>query len=469
MLISLIALIISIILYYLAPDKYSYGYCVLLTIFFILSSIRIIQNVTINRNFFNFHTLFIISFFFVNFVYPVFLYPNSPFYFSVFKKDFNHDVITKATALALIGSCSYNLGVSLFYKRDYEYATIKDTNPGTILFLLTNWLYLVFILLILFAGKEMFQGNFGSTLHIPTGLLVIFQISLSLAVLLVILTRSYSNSFLGLIRKFNIGILLLLFVYILLFIYTGDRGPVIQIVIFTLGAFTFLVKPMKFRRFILIVIAGMLILTFVSYARSKNATATDQKGISGFVERGIKNMKINSFFDLGMDLIVCNRNLYAGFDYVNRNGINYGKSMSYYVFSPIPFLPTLMTRLFFYSDPVNLTTASIITKEAKATYGLGTNIIADLYMAFGIVGVIVFMLLLGIIVINFERKAYFSRRMNYIIAYLLLLGFSVYLARTSILFPLRYILWAILLYELFKRFRILLIKFASRNNIIQNQ
>ena len=102
--------VLCYLLYLIAPDKYSYPICLLLLIIFLISSFCGLKKVSHN-NIFNFHILFFISFFFVNLVYPVFIYPFDKFYFPIFNIKFDHELINKSTALAVFGICSYNIGL----------------------------------------------------------------------------------------------------------------------------------------------------------------------------------------------------------------------------------------------------------------------------------------------------------------------------------------------------------------------
>jgi len=448
---SLLLLGISVFLYSFAPESYSNLYCTFLLVVYLISSIITVRYTLINNNYLNFHVLFLLSFFFVNFVYPVFLYPQDPFYFPVFELSFDHQIITKTTALALLGACSYNFGVLLRFRKEKRAVDASNTNFAILQFLLSKWVYFIFIIILIFAGKEMLHGNFGATSKIPPGLLVIFQVSIGVSVILIILSQTNHGSILKFLWKSNKPVLLILFCFILLFIYTGDRGPVLQILLIAIGGISLFIKTIKIKSFIIVILFGMLVFTFISYARSRTVTDDSEKNIAKFIERGFQNIKLGSFFDLGMDLIVNNRNLYSGVEYAKENGFNHGKFMFYYLFSPIPFLPSLMTSTFANSEPFELTSAQIITDEANASYGLGSNMIADLYMAFGVLGVIVFMFYLGYIVTTFQLKALFSNHHYYIIVYLFLLSFSIYLPRTSILDPIRHVVWAIILFFILKK------------------
>lgn len=457
---SLFYFIVSFLLFIFAPHTYSHLYCIILLIVYVISSVLTIRHTVINKNYFNFHVLFLISFFFVNFVYPVFIYPVDPFHFSVFRKYFDHNIITKATALALVGSNAYTLGVSMQFKDINKKFQEADTNIITLQFLSTTLLYTLFLGLLYFGGMNLIKGKFYSTSNIPPGLLTLFEVLIGLSVILFVNTKSYNGTIIDFINKFSIPVLLIFILYFLIFIFTGDRGPVIQITLITILVFSIYVKPIKLKSLIIVTLAGMFFLTFISYARIQNKSSKDGTGVT--ISKGLKNFRLNTFFDLGMDLIVCNRNLYVGYDYANTNGLNYGKSMFFYIVAPIPMLPGFLTHVFFNSTPDELSSAKLITKKSKSTYGLGTNMIADLYMAFGLIGVIFFMVLLGYIITICQRKAIYSNNLNFIIAYAFFISLSIYLPRTTIWEPFRHIIWAIVILNLLKALRISHIRFSNK-------
>lgn len=459
-LISLLILIISIILYVFAPDKYSQSYCLLLFFIYLASSFLVLKSSIINKNYFNFHILFIISFLFVNFIYPIFIYPISPFYFPVYRFKFNHDIITKATALALIGSSSYGLGVLLQSKRSDHIRPAIETNFKTIQLLLNCLLYLFFISLFLFGGLDLIKAHFRSTAKIPPGLLLLFQVLLGLSVIIAFYSKSFKGTVIDFINKYNKPVILVFILFTVLFILSGDRGPAIQIVLIFIVAFTLFVRPISLKSLIVIVVSGMIFLTFISYARNQSSKNPSETGIN--IRKGLSNIRFDAFYDIGMDLIINNRNLYTGYEYVKKNGINYGKSMSYQIFAPFPMLPRLYAHIIFNSKPDDLATARILTRDSRAHYGLGTNIIGDLYMNFGLAGVMVFMFLLGNIVTILHRKAH-TNNIYYIIAYTFMASLSVYMPRSTIMDPYRPIVWAIIIFQFLVLTRILLIQLTKEN------
>lgn len=87
-------------------------------------------------------------------------------------------------------------------------------------------------------------------------------------------------------------------------------------------------------------------------------------------------------------------------------------------------------------DPDTANSAMIITQSTLGTTegtGTGTTIIADIYLAFGTIGVILMMGFLG----RFIRKLlyYAHRNIYYLLIYGVLMGMSVYMARAEFFYP----------------------------------
>ena len=106
--ISCTLLILSLILYYFAPENYSFGYCLWVHNLFLVSAAFIILLDRRNEKV-GFNILFSTSFFFTNFVYPVYIYPIDPSY-SLFSFPFNERVISKCTGMAQVAYAAYACG-----------------------------------------------------------------------------------------------------------------------------------------------------------------------------------------------------------------------------------------------------------------------------------------------------------------------------------------------------------------------
>ena len=76
--------------------------------------------------------------------------------------------------------------------------------------------------------------------------------------------------------------------------------------------------------------------------------------------------------------------------------------------------------------------------------GFGTNIVGDAYLAFGLIGVIVFFYLLGFIVV-YLRKRFFLNELWGSIIYIQLVGGSLYMVRSSVIGGIRGYIWGIII------------------------
>ena len=455
---AFVIFLLAVASYIFSPDTYSNLYCTIIFIAFTLSSLWFLFK-TFDGNYFNFHLIFILSFLFVNFIYPVFLYPINKEYFPVYRYAFNEDLITKATAMAFLGIASYFLGASLFKQTNYR--LLQDlhyhiSSPKSIILGLIVLSFIFFLLILINFWEGIILGKFGATGDSKQYLLALFQVTFELALILEFYYSrdKFAGRFKYFVRYGNKYLMSIGLLFTILFLRVGDRGPVIQLFLITIALYSMFVVRINFRKFALMILFGMFILTFISYARTRDDTLLrSENSLSAYLERGKEKMKLNSFYDLGMDLIVNNRNLYVGIDYADKNGYNYGKDMFIHLFAAVPRLPVFMANLVFDSTPRELSSGYIITIEAlgpNPTWGLGTNLIADIYMNFGLFGVLIFMFLLGVIIRKLQISVQTKSNILNLVVYLFLLSFSLYMPRTTYFTPLRFVLWSIIIYLIVK-------------------
>ncbi len=424
---------LSILIYLFSPDKFDYNWCLLIGVFFILSAISEINNSKyFVGGYINFTFFFTISYFFVNFFYPLFIYPVDKYYFIVFSRfNFNENVITKSTALALVGFNAFIIGKNYVFNVK-QFSWIRNLTSDSfflnksilnVSFKVINFLaWFVSFTLYSLVIDSILSRNFDAFFQIEPSIMVIVQCLMNLVVILVF--------YLGKSRYF----LSVVFLYIFIFVYVGDRGPAIQSFLVLLFSYNFFYKRILKKQLLIIFVLGFVGLTVVSSIRGSEGNA-----------KSINEVEITKIYDLAMDLIIINRNLYAGYDYVNLNGVNYGESSVPYIFSPFPLLPSFVSTKFFNKTPSELSTSYILTNDAGASWGLGTNLIIDLYMQFAEFGVVFFMFFLGKLIQKLEKSIIYSFKS--LVAYLVIFSFSIYMARSSMFDSIRYIFWSIVLFQ----------------------
>lgn len=153
----------------------------------------------------------------------------------------------------------------------------------------------------------------------------------------------------------------------------------------------------------------------------------------------------NSLAELAMDLIITNHNTYVGLSIVETSGFSFGRSMLAYILGVIPFVQNIVFTITGI-DPDTANSAIIITQSTLGTTegaGTGTTIIADIYLAFGTIGVVLFMGYLGHLIRKIESSA--RNNIYCLTLYGVLIGMSVYLARAEFFYPAKTLFWCCIL------------------------
>jgi len=115
------------------------------------------------------------------------------------------------------------------------------------------------------------------------------------------------------------------------------------------------------------------------------------------------------------------------------------------IFSPIPGMTGFLVRTL--NVPVELITGGALPTYLQfghdSSFGLGTNMIGEAYISFGIMGIILFCYLIGHII----KITYYASRYNvyaYVIYYILV-SHAVFYPRAPILYNPRSLIWSLLL------------------------
>lgn len=430
-----ILFVVSIYLYISAPDIYNHSFCVNCFIVFIMSAgILLSNNIKKYKTMVLFETLFVITFFFTNYVYPIFLYFDNP-YFSLFAFSFSENIISKSTALATVGICSYSFAQ---YETRDDVTDLPLTKPS-ISKVSAIEVVLLFILLLLYTYKALPALIDGSSYSKGAGLFRVFAIFLCFK-------RIYNHDISHpLIR--DIAFWSIIAVYIIINLLVGNRGDPLFVIMAIFISYELFIHHISYKIFIPFVILGLAIFFVIGEARGGDSGSMLQKVAQ--VEK-VSTDDTGGILMYGEQLIINNRSLYVLVDYADKNGLNFGQTWQMYLYSIIPFLQSFMIK--FFDIPLEsyasifLTTYLEFGKDSPDAFGLGTNLIGDIYLCFGLIGVVIGMYLLGYIV-----------RYNYILSknsttssiiYICLFTISVYYTRASLFEPSQLIIWSLILYKL---------------------
>lgn len=231
--------------------------------------------------------------------------------------------------------------------------------------------------------------------------------------------------------------LFLLFLYLIIVLLSGDRGPIMYFLLAYFVTIVFIRKlKLSYLSFFLLLSVASIIITILGISRN----------ISDPISTIDKFQVATDFFSTREDVSILNataelsnsiRTLQVAVASVSENGIWYGYFNVYQLVSAIPFGGTLLHAL-------NLTIGSFTTSSTYITYylqgpfpryGDGSSCLADLYLDFGLYGVIIGLLFLGFLFRKIDLL-FLNQKVPVLYITISLIYFSrcVYLTRAPFLF-----------------------------------
>lgn len=428
---SFILLIISLIVCLLAPSIYKYEYTVLCVVLYFVNVFSYLL-MKRKKNYFDFDCLFFITYFFVNLYYSMYMYETDPYRYIFYQLSFDKHTIPLSSGLALLGASSYIFGAIMVSEKDKSEIISKSLyDKGKIN---NTWMYItsisLFIIYIITGGYKKlvseYIGSGGNEIIENEGIFVYFYVFFPAFLLSAIIVEFYNlkveNPNKILFSKINkLGVIITLTVFLMFFLI-GSRTLPLQIILIVLGFYALLYRPLGLMKFISFVVIGFITMAFVRVVRSK--------------ENEDFHME-----DSVMDLIINNRNVFLAVEIVQREGISYGVSMLSPLLAPIPFAQSLVISITGINAD-DMRSALIFTKETfgyVGDWGLGTSIVADVYLAFGVLGTLVMFIALG----YFVNKARVNAQTSIfaLVLYGVLLSYAVYIVRAEYLYFVRYFVW----------------------------
>ena len=427
---SIILLIVSLLSYFFAPKTYSFDYCFWLHNLFLVSATMVFI-LDIRNEKVGFNLLFSISFFFTNFVYPVYIYPVDPYY-SLFSFPFNEKVITKCTALAQVAYSMYACG---YLWRNKTENTSKSLNfdmaiGAKQMSTITLLIIIYFLAFLLFGGLDYFEdryerGEMSSNMKVQYLMLFFPSIIIFFA----------STIFLCKNRKHIIQTYSILSIIALILLSSGTRTfPLI--ILSTIFIIYCLRNKVSISLVIPCIIIGILLMSFIGNIRH-DGTLSSELFANQASEIGV--------LDHFSDLFINSRNLYVLYDFVDNYSCTFGLTMVSSLLSPIPFAQKIFIIItgvpYYFLNSASLST--FLELGDPPAFGLGTNIVGDVYLSFGFIGILIFFFALGRFII-YARKRMLDGSYAYLIVYLSLASDAIYMCRASYFDALKIILWTLL-------------------------
>ena len=383
------------------------------------------------KNIVGFEFFFAIAFFFVNFAYPLFYYPERENW-GFFWFPWDRAVLDRATAIAYLGYTCYMLGLTRWLKMHREEpgrpAFTMSQNQYLLCFLLTAASYILYIA---FGGwqamSEVYNGH-GSLRDV--GLYSYFYVIFTLGIYLMAV-------FIYHIPKASWWFYLLTMgTCIVLILATGSRTVVLAVALVLIVGWNNNVRRFRLWEVTLLTAVGVAVLWVIARTRRTDVL---------YAEQLLHSLEGGKITDVFSDLTINGVNLYILVDYGFHHTSDWFNGMLIDLATPIPGMAGHIVE--WTGQPYKTLCAQEMTTWLMlgddAGWGLGCNMIGDAFRMAKYPGVAVSMFLIGTAV----KETYYRSRSSiysYLIYYLLV-SYAVFYTRGPILFPPRVLCWSLLL------------------------
>lgn len=363
------------------------------------------------------------------------------------------ELINKCTILSSIGLCVFYIGASLTeYKcvqstRTHNTTKQIDTQPYKIIFIFSTILWLIYNVEICLSGaysQEMLEQSAGTLVNYSNILFTVASITL-ISTITYNLHNIRCNSIYEYLKPFGVVPLLCILIYVLLTLNLGDRGPIITILCSLFGGYVISAKQrISLVKFIIIIVIAASISSTIGMARRVAGNSMIDK------MQMIEADPSETCIPITAELASSQKTLQYAVDNVpSKHDYLYGSFQLRNILSTIPF-SSRITSSFLDSHWKYQSSDFFITYLIQGnfyTYGNGTSLIADLYLSFGLIGIIIGMLFLGVVIKKIERKVFLDPNASIynIVLYISFCGYAIIEARSGLLSPINYIVFSIIL------------------------
>lgn len=429
---SLLVFILSLVSYFFAPIEFNYPFIVWEFALFIFAAYLSIKKDMSDKFFFSFSILYMLSFFLVIFAYPMFIHGS--LLEILFMDVVDGRYIVRGTALCQLAFSSYVLGTLLFQVN--LSSSVEHLRKKT---LKINYFTIPIIgFVILVIGMFFMKDDLEESINFDIGW------SATLFLLTIVYTI-ITTHFLGKdaidFKRYFLYLIIGVSGFLLIFI-TQDRGLFINVILVFLSVYTFYIKRLSFYKTLSLLALGVLTLSLLANFREKAGGIMGNINDIGNVESAASKWE---YFN---DLTSISRNVYEGYEYKDKYGYFHPERGLVILISPIPFLPSILNQLLF-SKNEDTATSSVLSKYTISKTGLdddgglGTNHVIDLYMSWGVAGVILMNIFLGFITTRARDRMHDN--IYYAVIYFVITAFAIYIPRSTIFDPYRLIVWMLIL------------------------
>ena len=369
---------------------------VFILIFFFSSSE---EESVLKRQYFKVSSLFVLSFSIVHFQFYIDLIMG---YTTIYSKyTINPDVVNKSSLISALSLGTFFIGY--IFKSNISFSSVRikkvvgdDFSPQTMKVVLFS----IFAGVIFFTPLNYYNAGY-ITVELPTIATIFHKAFIYAAAAYLMLNSNKAKSdFLDvntLFRfiKFNgISVFIVLVAFCMLVLMSGDRGPIIQIGLAFIGVYVFSTrKKYSLATVCSVLVIASLFISLLSHIRHLDNISSPLMAIEMSLERDTSTNSNATISQATEELARSVRTVHAAIDYTNQNGFSYGYYKALHVINLVPGLGSLVIPLLDLDREAKSTL--VITEHIGSDHGMGTSIIADMWIDFGLFGIIIMFFFFG--------------------------------------------------------------------------
>jgi len=354
-----------------------------------------------------------------------------------------------ATNQSIILSTLALVSFLMGYKSDIASTpVVQERTSYRYMLLVSVCLCLLMFLLFLFTGAtQMLSGSYsgsdvGTTTENGIYFLVNHCVIFLMAVLIFLHAENKPNSVLWFFGFF------LCVMWSLLLLVLGDRNSFFIIALVAGAGYATFVRHIPLWGFVLGIFLGLGLYNVIEVSRNM-----DERGLGAVITAVMESESDEgSYFE---------ESSFTNTTVTSRAAIHitpdeydyfYGKFKFIGIMGIIPYSRSLFVSK---SDPYT-SSAEVLTEAvlgAGASWSLGSNVVSDIFLDFGVVGVIILMYGAGFFGRYVELKVVcHSHSLKWVVIYLVVLSLYAEMPRYSLDFPVRNIAWTFLLFWVYSKF-----------------
>ena len=406
-------------------------------------------------------SLFVLGFWVVHFFFAAIISFEEEIQHNAFLWRFP-DLANYTILMGTIAFCFFMLGYLLFLAKTprqtpVRIASVSQSNLSRLLLIAPVVSIVNFSLFLLVVGPAYLSGAYAGSSNCGSGATylflffeIFFYLTLALEVYKIrIRSQGKPIGVFQYVFSFNIVTLALLFFYLVFNVYIGDRGPILTTLFICVGGYDYFIKKFKLITVLVALVLGVMAMAFISNYRTRDATKTIAERVEQAADKAAKKEWYSAPGELGSSVRVLN----TGIALAESEGFWWGKFQAVNLLGLIPMAKGFVIHTLHLN--FGMTSSTYLTwniNGVQSAVGAGTSIVTDVYLDWGVTGVIILFFILGRFMAWLELNVVHSHSLYLNSLYLLILSNALYWGRAAYLNNINVMVWSLLILWVAHRF-----------------